>query len=346
MIRSVNRGKLDAVRLLELLAMLGRQQRSGSLTLKSAGEMVSLSIVSGSVRSVSTYDSALRIGQVLIQLELITEEQIEQALALQSIATDPERIGEVLVDVGYITAADVGTAMATQIASALGILLNEDNPVFEFTPWNQPQAGVIQPEIEYDPLVLTVIFLAEYWLAHSGQARSRVSRGALHKFGDVDLDPDRHPVHQRLYRICEAVGTLLSEAGNQEAERVSRSLTVVIDYLRSHGTSDDSSRAGSAAQSVQAAYQVRLVDQTTDVWSLTDLTRPARSLLLHLLNGEERLDVLLAELRPHTSQPDRAVRELSSAGLVQIIPDDERNSDDATPLASHPDRTVILRFLR
>ncbi len=326
--------------------MLGRQQRSGSLTLTSSDETVHLAIVRGSVRSVSTNDPALRIGQVLIQLELITEEQIEQALALQSIATDPERIGEVLVDVGYITEADVGTAMATQIASTLGIMLNDRNPSVSFTPWNRPPDGLIQPAIEDDPLILTVLFLAEHWFeTASGQNARRSGPTGLTDISDIDLDPDEHPIYQRLNRIHEAVSEHAPPGRQDEAWRVARSLATALDHLREHRASKNDEAQSDRTPRPRPVYRVRLVDRTTDVWTLTDLTRAARQMLLCLLNGEQRLDALLSELRPFTTQPDRAVRELSSAGLVEIVPDDDREDEDPPGNGPGQDRTVVLRFL-
>jgi hypothetical protein len=345
--KSVNRGRVDAVRLIELLSTIGRHKQSGLLTLTSRRESVTLVIADGSVRSVSTNDPALRIGQVLIQLELITEEQIEQALALQSIATDPERIGEVLVDVGYITEADVGTAMATQIASGLGIMFNEDSPIYEFVYSDNHNSGIVQPEIVHDPLILTILHLSEQWLGRNSFAWHEHSPEAwLNGVEELDTDPDCHPVQQRLHHAHQLVTNIADDERHQDAHRVKQSLDAILAHLREHLDTGEplpgqehATDAGS-----RPLYRVHLIDRNVDIWSLSDLTRAARHLLLGVLNGESRLEVLLRDIKTHTPRPQRVVRELTSRELIHIETVEVPNPGPEAGRRGRRDRMMVLRL--
>jgi hypothetical protein len=343
--QSVQRGELDAIALLELLVSAGRQQRSGVLTLQSSTDRIDLTLVEGTICSVFTNDPSLRIGQVLIQLELITEEQIEQALALQSIATDPERIGQVLVDVGYITDDDVGYAMATQVASALRVILNDDGPVYAFLP--QSYNDMVTPErtIENDPIVLTSLLVAERWVAEQfGGEHLTVEHHAGHDA--VDIEPFHHQVIDRLSQLRNTI-TSLAERRDPASRRVLRGVNALLDHVRLHSIRASGRRTGhgAASRSSHVSYRVQFIDEEIDIWTLTDLTRSGRQILLNLLNGEDRLDVLLRDLKEVSTQPDRAIRELASAGLIRIEPDSTRSDASSGSDDDRPERTVTLRII-
>ncbi len=74
-----------------------------------------------------------KIGSVLLSMDLITEEQLEEALEIQK--TDSRNLGKILVSLGYLTPDD--------LARALSIRLN----VEYVTPF----------EVQVDPDVLGII---------------------------------------------------------------------------------------------------------------------------------------------------------------------------------------------
>lgn len=345
-------GNLDALPLLELITYLGYNESSGSLSLQSNSQTVHISLEQGSIRSVSTNDPALRIGQVLIQLDLITEEQIEQALALQSIAADPERIGEVLVDVGYISESDINRTMATQIASAVGIMFNDPDREYAFQPVSGPADQNSSIDFTHESLVRVALFLAEYCLDQAGIPVPELP--PERPFDDDELEePEtaQHEIVQRLTAVYQsATGANLHDFHPipRMRRQVGELLQLILNPVSPfYITPVDRESEGLLPV---PAYQVRLIDREIDVWTLTDLTRSARQLLLDLLNGEDRLHVLLSNLKPSTGNPDRAVRELSSARLIDIeIDHREETSDDVSRSdgdSPNDDRTVFLRLLR
>ncbi|HKL86685.1 MAG TPA: hypothetical protein VJ861_10180 [Treponemataceae bacterium] len=56
-----------------------------------------------------------RIGEILIENNLITAQQLELALAAQSKETKPKKIGEILIDMGFLTYDILLDYLETQI---------------------------------------------------------------------------------------------------------------------------------------------------------------------------------------------------------------------------------------
>jgi hypothetical protein len=316
MANSSLRGRLDVVPLLELLGAIARARKSGTASFHSAQQSMHVTVEHGAVRAVSTDDPSLRIGQVLIQLGLVTEEQIEQALALQSIATDPERVGEVLVDFGYISEKDISHAMAVQMRTVLNVMLDDSNRYFEFHPDEPGGPAYPQANVTRDPLVQTATDLFEGWLARFTElddlieithpARPR-DPGALD-----ELEDDEHTLVTRLLDMHRRVDVLIA-LRNRHAVRVKRS----VEWLLKHVLMqiDQRRAARHCPQKI-----VQLVDHSNDVWALANLTRTARHTLLHILNGEQQLKALLEGARDQTEDPDRVIHELVSAGLITLEP--------------------------
>ena len=77
----------------------------------------------------------MRLGEILIQRKLITEEDLERALELQKERGD--KIGKTLVDMGFIAMRDVLSALSEQ----LGVpLVSIDAP-----PYVSPETEALSP---------------------------------------------------------------------------------------------------------------------------------------------------------------------------------------------------------
>jgi hypothetical protein len=276
---------------------------------------------------VSTDDQTLRIGQVLLRLGLITDEHIEQALALQAVAPDPERIGEVLVDVGYISATDISHAMTVQIRTALNVMLDDDDRYFEFLPRDCDTTSAPLNDITLDPLVSTVSDLTRSWLARFEQDTG--VDDCLLSSDDVEAISQLSAAQQKLVRqLLKSHHRLTSliEERNRHAHRVQRSIERLLKHVLMQ-----IARANSASHGQARNMNVLLVDEHIDSWKLTDLTRSARQVLLAVMNGESRLDALQEEIRSSTSSPERAIQELTSTGLIRLESLRKQTSADADP---------------
>ena len=159
-------GDLDDFALTDILSMIARRGKSGSLRLSTATDRITLAFEHGNVASVSSSEINQHIGRLLIRSGYVREEQVEQALVLQALSTPRMRLGEVLVDIGAVTRHQVAEAVARQLKSSLVRVLIEPNGSFTFTP--SESAGVPTGSEDPNPIdsvVRDAVQLAEEWLA-------------------------------------------------------------------------------------------------------------------------------------------------------------------------------------
>lgn len=126
-------GDLSDLPLHLLLQALTRAGQTGRLVLRTHTEEVTLLLERGRVAAVSSSDVQLRIGQILLQLGEISEDQLEQALALQAVAPG-RRLGELLVQLGFVTHQQVKRALANQFEEVLVRVLRAPDATFAFLP--------------------------------------------------------------------------------------------------------------------------------------------------------------------------------------------------------------------
>lgn len=113
---SVFNGRLEEFRLEELLQMMGLGQSTGALHLHQAGGRTGLVYFDGgALTSCTELDTeALTLGHVLQQLDLASATQLEHAFQLQTHDPLGKRIGERLVDLGTLTQEQLNHALKTQ----------------------------------------------------------------------------------------------------------------------------------------------------------------------------------------------------------------------------------------
>src|SRR5580700_8772911 len=81
----------------------------------------------------------MRLGEILIERRLITQEDLDRALELQRERADNnEKIGKILVDLGFISARDVLSALAEQLQVPL--LVVDGPPAFS------PETETLSPK--------------------------------------------------------------------------------------------------------------------------------------------------------------------------------------------------------
>jgi hypothetical protein len=157
-------GDLEDLPLHDTLYVLSSKGKSGLLTLRTAGDEITLLFDRGAVTPVGSSDGSLRIGQLLVDQGYVTDEQIEQALALQAVSTDTDRIGDVLVDVGYVTPQQIHVAVAAQLGACIFRILVQNGGTFEFERLNSPREQPLASGIQLEPMVLNAMRLADEWL--------------------------------------------------------------------------------------------------------------------------------------------------------------------------------------
>lgn len=159
-------GDLEDLPLHDILNVLSRHAKSGLLSLTTRTDEITLVFDRGTVASVTTTDGSLRIGQLLVDQGFVTDEQLEQALALQAVSSDSARIGDVLTEVGYVTPEQIQVAVAAQLEASLFRILVQSGGTFEFTAESTVQSEPIMSGIQLEPMVLNAMRLADEWLAN------------------------------------------------------------------------------------------------------------------------------------------------------------------------------------
>ena len=111
-------GTLDTFSLVEVLQMLGRVRRSGTLHIECAERQIDVHFVRG--RIAETRDSTrvyadTVLGSLLTKRSLVSQEQLDQALREQE--SDPRPIGTILVERGYVAEDDVREVLSRQVAN-------------------------------------------------------------------------------------------------------------------------------------------------------------------------------------------------------------------------------------
>lgn len=158
-------GDLQDMPLQDILYVLSSHGKSGSLTLSIPTDDITLLFARGRVASVTTSDANLRIGRLLVDQGYVTDEQMEQALALQAVETNRSRVGDVLVDLGFVNLRQIAKAVAAQFEASLFRILIQPGGSFAFNSeepdWEEP----LIEEIPIEPMLLNAMRLADEWLA-------------------------------------------------------------------------------------------------------------------------------------------------------------------------------------
>ena len=68
----------------------------------------------------------LQVGQILVSRGLVTEIQIEQAIAEQAARGHKQLLGEVLIDLGFVTGDEVMEALAEEMENKQALYPEED----------------------------------------------------------------------------------------------------------------------------------------------------------------------------------------------------------------------------
>jgi hypothetical protein len=178
-------GDLIDFALTDMLSMIARRGKSGTLRLSTATDRITLTFDHGNVASVSSSEINQHIGRLLIRHGYVREEQVEQALVLQALSTPRRRLGEVLVDIGAVTHRQVTDAVAVQFKSSLFRLLIEPNGSFTFASAGDTSTstGTESPN-PIDSVMREALQLAEEWLANH-PTRQTVT------ISDEEIDPSR-----------------------------------------------------------------------------------------------------------------------------------------------------------
>src|SRR5665648_395055 len=113
-------GTLDTFGVVEILQMLGRARRCGTLHIECPERLIDVHFVQG--RIAETRDSTrvatdTVIGSQLLKRSLVNDAQLREALARQE--AEPCPLGTLLVRAGHVDEADLRDVLSRQVANTL-----------------------------------------------------------------------------------------------------------------------------------------------------------------------------------------------------------------------------------
>ncbi len=138
-------GTLKDFGIADILQLIGQQQKSGILKLESGSDHVDVTFDTGNVvfASEKRRDKANLLGNLLLRAEMITEDQLEEALGEQQRTL--KRLGDILVARALITEHQLSQLARLQATETLYRLFSWKSGTYEFT---QGDVDVGKPAFE------------------------------------------------------------------------------------------------------------------------------------------------------------------------------------------------------
>src|SRR5207249_12229285 len=126
-------GTLKDFGIADILQLIGHQTKTGRLVLKSGGEEVEVFFIDGSVvfASETTRKSANLLGNLLLRAELVSKEQLDEALGAQQRTL--KRLGDILIENQIVSQAQLAQMMRLQTTETLYKLFGWKNGSYEFS---------------------------------------------------------------------------------------------------------------------------------------------------------------------------------------------------------------------
>jgi Domain of unknown function (DUF4388) len=187
----IMQGTLDTFGIVEILQMLGRTRRSGTLHIECPQRLIDVHFAHG--RIAETRDSTrvtadAVLGSQLLKRSLVSEAQLSETLHQQE--ANPRPLGTLLVENGYLLERDLRDVLSRQVANTLVAAKVETSGSFVFMIDDHPRA-VDFVTIDTQSVLLDISALGgEYCLAVEVLGQSNA---VLVRNGDYNTLP-RNPL--------------------------------------------------------------------------------------------------------------------------------------------------------
>ncbi len=217
-------GNLRDFSLADFLYLVDRGYRTGRLTLKRADDAASLYFEKGKLIYATQYSRQERLGEMLVRMGRITEEQRDHALELQKGPYTGKPLGTILVELGYISEEELLHHVRTQIEDTVYRLFTWPDGEFRFDAGVlvAPEDVMLNVSLGVENLIMEGVRRIDEWT----RIRDRIpSTGLAVKFVDqpserakgVNLTPDEWRVFARI-NGKDSIRTISERTGLGEFE--------------------------------------------------------------------------------------------------------------------------------
>ncbi len=159
-------GRLENLRLAELLQLLSLFRKSGTLTLSRGDTTGTFLFNQGKLYHAANGFSAPSIGELLLGNEIISRETLDAALATQRLAPKRKKLGTILVEMGAVTDDTLHRVLGSQLRRIAAYFMEWDDGFFSFKfiePGEEIEHPVDDEEaklnevISIDPFILDLL---------------------------------------------------------------------------------------------------------------------------------------------------------------------------------------------
>jgi hypothetical protein len=147
-------GSIAKFTLPEIFQLIAGSRKTGTLAIQKDDAIVMVYFKEGNVVYAYGPQQTYHIGQLLKELKVLSAEQLEEAVRLQSESQNSRRLGEILISQRYIDRSDLETVVKTQIEELLYSLLAWDAGSFKFYENQHPTEEEITVRISVENVIL------------------------------------------------------------------------------------------------------------------------------------------------------------------------------------------------
>lgn len=127
-------GGLSDIGVSDLLYLIALRSQTGKLSVSTNGDDVGLYFDHGQLILVKSSNPALRLGQTIVRMGLLSNEQLREALGRQERDVISRSIGTLLIKYQHITEQQLSMAVEEQCIEILSRVIVGDSGTFVFSP--------------------------------------------------------------------------------------------------------------------------------------------------------------------------------------------------------------------
>jgi len=196
-------GNLRDFGLTEFLFLVDRGYKTGKLTLTTKGDQAELYFQNGKLVYATRYGQDERIGELLVRMGRITQEQLQQALRIQHTQEQNKPLGQILVGRQMVTQEEIYKCVRLQIEEITYALFGWTEGDFRFQPEAAPPDESVTIPLSIENIIMEGTRRIDEW----ARIKDRIpSLDVVVRFADqphekakgVNLTPDEWRVFARI----------------------------------------------------------------------------------------------------------------------------------------------------
>ena len=141
-------GKLDQFKLPDLLQIISGNRKTGRLALTRRDSQAVIVFRSGKIIYAASSAARETLGSLLLCRQLVTEEELVQALEIQHQATEEKRLGTILVESRLLTEDELRQVITGQIEGVISDIMQWEGGFFKFDLLRLPDHGEVEVDAQ------------------------------------------------------------------------------------------------------------------------------------------------------------------------------------------------------